>query len=110
MGDDLRVDPIDARLAGEHVDTHAADLLAAHVAAHERTAAAQAGFIGESAAALAELAAHWKDETASHHGELCEHADKFRTAADKYDTTDTDARSNIDAAAEELAERMGMGM
>ncbi|WP_085241056.1 type VII secretion target [Mycobacterium kyorinense] len=109
MDENLGVDSADVQLAGEHVDTHAADLLAGHGAAHERIAAAHGGVIGESAAALAELAAYWTDETASHHGELCNHADDLRTAADKYDATDTDARTTIDATVSDLAERMSAG-
>jgi uncharacterized protein YukE len=109
MGDNLEVDPVDARASGEHVATHAANLLAGHAAAHERIATTQSGFIGESAAALAELAAHWQEESASHHRELCEHADNLRTAAAKYETTDTDEGSHLDAAASDLAERMSAG-
>lgn len=110
MGDNLEVDPVAARMAGEHLDTHATDFLAGHAAAHERIAAAESGFIGESAAALAELMEHWKDESAAHHRELSEHADKFRTAADKYETTDTGAGATIDASVADLAQRMGRGM
>ncbi|ORW09026.1 WXG100 family type VII secretion target [Mycobacterium kyorinense] len=110
MGDNLQVDPVQARVAGEHVDTHATNFLAGHAAAHERIATTQSGFIGESAAALAELTEHWKDETAAHHRELCEHADKLRTAAAKYETTDTDAGATIEASVADLAQRMSMGM
>ncbi|MCV7260999.1 MULTISPECIES: type VII secretion target [Mycobacterium] len=110
MDGNLEVDAVHLRLAGQEADTHADNFLAGHVAAHERIAAAQTGFIGESAAALAELAAHWKDETAAHHREVSEHAEKFRTAAGEYETTDTDAEATIDATVSDLAERMGMGM
>jgi len=109
MGDELEVDPVDARASGEHVDAHALNLLAGHAAAHERIANAQRGFVGESAAALAELVAHWEEESASHHRELCEHADNLRTAAAKYETTDIDEGSHLDAAASDLAERMSAG-
>lgn len=110
MGDNVEVDPADVRLAGEHVDAHASNFLAAHVAAHERIAAAQGGFIGPAAVALAELVAHWTHETASHHRELYEHADNLRKAASNYETSDTDAGTIIDAAVSDLAERMGIGM
>ncbi|MCV7257892.1 WXG100 family type VII secretion target [Mycobacterium shimoidei] len=108
MNDHLRVDPVRVHLAGDEVDEHAANLLAGHMAANERIAAAQGGFIGDSAAALAEPAAHWKEETASHHRELSEHAENLRAAAASYDTTDTDAGATINAAVSDVARRMGI--
>lgn len=108
MGENLRVDPLDVRFAGEQVDANAGDFLTGHGAAHERIAAAQAGFIGDSAAALAELAAHWQEESASHHRELCEHAESLRTAGVEYEATDTDGATNLDAAASKVAKRMGI--
>lgn len=108
MDDNLRVDPARVRLAGEHVDGHATKFLAGHVSAQERIEAAQSGFIGDSTAALAELTAHWKQETASHHRELSEHAESLRAAAAKYDTTDSDAGATINAAVSDVARRMGI--
>ncbi|WP_343709076.1 type VII secretion target [Mycobacterium sp.] len=108
MHQNLGVDSADVRLAGGQVDVHAGNFLAGHVAAHERIAGAQKGFIGDSAAALAELAAHWKEETASHHRELCEHTENLRTAAGKYETTDVDEMTNLDGAVSDLARRMGI--
>jgi uncharacterized protein YukE len=103
---DLRVDPVDVRLAGEHVDGHAANFLVGHMVANARIAAAQRGFIGDSVAALAGLAAHWNEETANHHRELCEHAEDLRTAAGKYESTDADAATTFEVAAADLAMRM----
>lgn len=108
MAEHLRVDPVDVRFAGEQVDAHAGDFATGHAAAHERIAAAQSGFVGDSAAALAELTAHWQEETARHHRELCGHADNLRTAGVEYETTDTDAATKLDAAASRVAKRMGI--
>jgi uncharacterized protein YukE len=103
---DLRVDPVEVRLAGGQVDGHAGDFLAGHVAANARIAAARRGFIGDSVVALGELAAHWNEESASHHRELCEHAEDLRAAAGIYEATDTDVATTIEAAAADLAKRM----
>lgn len=108
VGKNLRVDPVDVRFAGEQVDANAGDFLKGHTAAHERIAAAQAGFIGDSAAALAELTAHWQEESASHHRELCEHAEGLRFTGAEYETTDTEGATNLDAAASRVAKRMGI--
>ncbi|SRX92145.1 hypothetical protein MSP7336_00369 [Mycobacterium shimoidei] len=108
MDEDLRVDPVGVRAAGKQVDEQAESFLAGHVAANERIAAAQNGFIGESAAALAGLAAHWKEESASHHRELRQHGEDLLAAAAKYETADTDAATTLDAAASDVAERMGI--
>jgi uncharacterized protein YukE len=108
MAEGLRVDPVDVRVAGAQVDGHAESFLAGHAAANERIAASRGGFIGDSAAALAGLADYWKQESAAHHRELCEHAEDLRAAAAEYETTDTDAVTDMDAAVVDLATRMGL--
>lgn len=108
MDENLRVDPADVHLAGCHVDVHAGEFSSGHASTHQRIAAARGGFIGASAAALAAMTADWVDESAAHHRELCGHADDLRAAAARYQTTDTEATTHIDAAAAKLAKRMGI--
>jgi WXG100 family type VII secretion target len=88
---ELRVDPADVRIGANFVDMHAGDLHEGHDAAHKRITAAQSGWIGASEAALSARMTELEEETAAHCRELHGHRDNLRTAADSYDTTDTDA-------------------
>jgi WXG100 family type VII secretion target len=102
MGEDLRVDPLEVRMASDHVDVAADGLRTGHGSAHERMGAAQAGWIGSSAAALAATAAKWEQESASQYAELVGHVEDFRAAAARYVNTDSDGASQIDNAASKL--------
>lgn len=108
MGEHLRADPIELRVGGAHLDSHAAELISRHTEAHGRMAAAGSGFIGASTAALSALTAHWESESAGHFTEILDHAEKFRTAADRYESTDSTASARLDAAARDLGDRMGL--
>jgi WXG100 family type VII secretion target len=102
MGEDLRVDPIEVRMAANHVDVAADDLRSAHGSAHERMGAAQAGWIGSSAAALAATTAKWEEESAGHYTELVGHGEHFRSAAAQYVDTDSDEGSEIQSIGSKL--------
>lgn len=108
MAEDLRVNPTDVRMGADHVDTHTLDLLSRHTSAHERIAAAQSGWIGAAAAALAERVAHWEAESAAHCAELYGHGEDLRRAAASYESSDTGAASNIDNVSSGLVDRMGL--
>lgn len=102
MGEDVRVDPLEVRMASDHVDVAADGLRSAHGSAHERMGAAQAGWIGSSAAALAATAAKWEEESAGHYTELVGHVEGFRSAAARYVNTDTEKASEIEDAGSNL--------
>lgn len=108
MSEDLRVDPVDVQMAADHVDLAADNLRAGHGSAHERIGAAQAGWIGTSAAALASAAAKWEQESVALYSEIAGHAGAFRAAATRYVTTDNQQASNIEGAASKLSDDMGI--
>lgn len=95
-------------MAADHVDLAADNLRAGHGSAHERMGAAQAGWIGTSAAALASAAAKWEQESAGLYSEIAGHAGDFRAAAARYVTTDDQQASDIDSAASKLIGDMGL--
>jgi uncharacterized protein YukE len=99
---DLRVDPTDLGLSANQVDVSADDLRTAHTAAQERVAGASAGWIGKSATALAAKAEHWEQESASHYAEMCRHGAHFRSAAEKYVSTDSTSASGLSTVAEKI--------
>jgi uncharacterized protein YukE len=70
---DMRVDPVTLRASAGQTDVSADDLRAQHGSAHERIAAAQAGWIGASAVALTAKAAQWEEQSAAHYTELVKH-------------------------------------
>jgi len=102
MGEDLRVDPLEVRMAADHVDVAADGLRSGHGSAHERIGAAQSGWIGTSAAALAATAAKWEEESAGHITELVGHVEHFCSAAEQYASTDNDEASEIQSIATKL--------
>lgn len=108
MGDHLKVDPADLHAGSAHVENHATELVTAHSAAHGRMATAASGLIGTSSAALAALTAHWESESSAHFTEMLDHAERIRTAAGRYESTDAATSAEIDAAAEDLHRRMGL--
>jgi WXG100 family type VII secretion target len=95
MKQELRVDPADVRIGANFVDMHAGDLHEGHDAAHKRITAAQSGWIGASEAVLSARMTELEEETAAHCRELREHCDNLSTAADTYETTDTDAAAGF---------------
>lgn len=98
MSENLRVDPLEVRMAADHVNAAADSLRSAHGAAHERMGAAQAGWIGSSAAGLSATTTKWEEESAGHCTELIKHAEDLRSAAARYVRTDDHAASEIDSA------------
>lgn len=98
MGDELQVDPATLHASASQIDVSADDLRAQHGLAHGRIAAAQAGWIGLSAAALMAKAAQWDKESAGHYTELVKHGHHFRSAAASYLDTDSEAGAEIDNA------------
>jgi hypothetical protein len=67
MAKDLRVDPIDLRLSSDHMDMHHTEVSTAHVAANGDIEAAQAGWVGASAAALQAKFAEWQEGHGDNH-------------------------------------------
>lgn len=99
MAKDLRVDPLEVRMAADHVGVAADALRSAHASAHERVGAAQAGFIGVSATALTAMAAKWEEESVGHYAELVAHTEGLRSAAAQYVATDSTEAAEIAEAA-----------
>ncbi|MGO4447192.1 WXG100 family type VII secretion target [Mycobacterium sp. 2YAF39] len=96
MAKDLKVDPIDLRLSSDHMDTHHADLLAAHTAASEDIEAAQSGWVGSSATALQAKLAEWQETTTAITTDIAAHAKAFENAAHAYATVDADGAERLD--------------
>ena len=104
MGDELRVEPATLHASAGEIDVSADDLRAQHGSAHGRISAAQVGWIGTSAAALAAKAAQWEEESAAHYAELVKHGHNFRAAAASYLDTDSGAGAEIDNVASHLGD------
>lgn len=102
MSEKLRVDPLEVRMAADHVNAAADSLRSAHGEAHERMGAAQAGWIGTSAAGLSATTTKWEEESAAHYTGLLKHAEDLRSAAAKYVRTDDNAATEIDSAGSNL--------
>jgi WXG100 family type VII secretion target len=102
MGEDLRVDPVEVRMAADHVDAAADDLRTAHGSALERMGAAQSGWIGSSAAALSKVASKWEQDSTAHYTELIGHVEDFRSAVAQYVGTDNQGAADIDKAGSNL--------
>ena len=102
MGDELRVDPLDVRMAADHVDVAADGLRTDHGAALERMGTAKAGWIGTSGAALAKTATKWEQDSAAHYQDLVAHVEGFKSAAAQYVHTDNHESTEIDAAGPNL--------
>jgi WXG100 family type VII secretion target len=101
---DMRVDPVTLRASAGQIDVSADDLRAQHGSAHERIAAAQAGWIGASAVALKATEAQWEEESAAHYTELVKHGQHFRSAAASYLDIDTEAGSEIENVGSNLSD------
>jgi WXG100 family type VII secretion target len=96
MPKNLKVDPIDLRLSSDHMDTHHADLLAAHTAANSDIEAAQSGWVGTSAAALQAKFAEWQEATTAITTDIAAHATAFQNAAHAYTVVDDDGAEQLD--------------
>jgi WXG100 family type VII secretion target len=104
MPKDLRLDLAALHASASQIDVSADDLRAQHGSANGRIAAAQTGWIGISAAALAAKAAQWEQESATHYTELVKHGHHFRSAAASYLDTDSEAGAEIDDAGSDLGD------
>jgi WXG100 family type VII secretion target len=102
MGEDLRVDPLEVRMAADHVDAAAEDLRTDHSSAQERMGTAQGGWIGTSATALSKVAAKWEADSTAHYTELVGHVEGFKSAAARYVGTDNQESTEIDNATSNL--------
>ncbi|VEG45287.1 WXG100 family type VII secretion target [Mycolicibacterium flavescens] len=102
MSDNLRVDPLEVRMAADHVNAAADSLRSAHGTAHERMGAAAPGWIGSSAPGLSATTTKWEEESAAHYTELLKHAEDLRSAAEKYVRTDDNAATEIDSTGANL--------
>lgn len=102
MGEELRVDPVEVRMAADHVDVAADGLRADHGVAHERIGTAQAGWIGTSGEALSRLSTKWEEDSARHYNELIAHVEGFKSAAARYTSTDSQEATEIENVGPDL--------
>ncbi|MBU8820406.1 WXG100 family type VII secretion target [Mycolicibacterium goodii] len=96
MAGELEVDPVDLHMSSDHMDMHHADLETVHAAAHADIEAAQAGWVGASAAALQAKFAQWQAEAETLRADIAAHRDGFRTAAESYTLVDGGAAEAVD--------------
>ena len=96
MGEDLRVDPLEVRMAADHVDVAAEGLRTDHSTAQERIGTAQAGWIGTSGDSAVPTAAKWEQDSTAHYNELVGHVEGFRSAAAQYVSTDNQESTEIE--------------
>ena len=103
MGKDLRVDPLEVRMAADHVDA-AADGLRTRPRRRHKSASVppQAGWIGTSGDALSKVAAKWEEDSTGHYNELVAHVEGFKSAAAQYVGTDNQESTDIDNATSNL--------
>lgn len=71
-------------------------------ASDEQISAAHAGWVGQSAQALAATAAEWREATQIHHCNLTDHGQKFVKAARMYAGVDDAAAGQVREAASAL--------
>ncbi len=102
MGEELRVDPAEVRMAADHVDVAADGLRTDHGAAQERIGTASAGWIGTSGEALSKVAAKWEEDSTKHYNELIGHVEGFKSAAANYVGTDNQQSTEIENAGPDL--------
>lgn len=95
----VRVDTWQLLQSACRVDATADDLRARHTSALGRVAAAQVGWVGSSAAALADRAQRWEEESSAHYAEILAHGEHLRAAAECYVDSDDDSGLDIDAVA-----------
>ncbi|WP_006244462.1 WXG100 family type VII secretion target [Mycolicibacterium tusciae] len=102
MGEELRVDPAEVRMAADHVDVAAEGLRTDHGSAQERIGTAQAGWIGTSGDALSKVAAKWEEDSTKHYTDLIGHVEGFKSAAANYVGTDHHESTEIENAGPDL--------
>ncbi|BBZ20836.1 hypothetical protein MGAD_51710 [Mycolicibacterium gadium] len=102
MGKNLEVDPVEVRMAADHVDVAADGLRSDHGVAQERIGTARAGWIGNSGDALAKVATKWEADTTRHYNELIAHVEDFKSAAASYVGTDNQQSTEIENAGRDL--------
>lgn len=95
----LQVDAVDLGLSAAVIDSLADEVRAAHADADARIEAAQSGWVGASAAAMAAKRAAWQGFTSGMYAEMAAHSAKFRAAAHEFQATDSHGAEAIDAAA-----------
>jgi WXG100 family type VII secretion target len=102
MGEELRVDPLEVRMAADHVDVAAEGLRTDHGSAQERIGTASAGWIGTSGDALSKVAAKWEEDSTKHYNDLIGHVEGFKSAAANYVGTDNQEATEIENAGPDL--------
>lgn len=97
MGE-LKVDPAAVHASGVELHQVAQTLHAELSAADEQIAASHAGWVGQSAQALAAKAAEWREATQTHHSDLTTHGHNFVQTARAYRGVDDEAADQVEDA------------
>lgn len=106
---ELRVDLAEIHKSGVQVGEIAGTVKSVFANSDTELASAQSGWAGESAAALASVAAEWQETTAAYYKALSEHGEKLTEAARKYGETDETGASSVNKAAANIGGSTGLG-
>lgn len=99
---ELRVNPAEVHRSGVELGDIAATVKSVLGKSDAEIASAQAGWVGNSAGALAALTAEWQQSTQLLAEILADHGDKFTAAAKQYGLADESGADSMRGAAEKL--------
>lgn len=98
---ELRVKPSEVHRSGVEVREVAATVKSAFTNSDTEIASAQLGWTGQSASALASMAAEWQEATKALGEILIEHGNRFAAAAKQYGYVDEAEADSVRQAAED---------
>jgi WXG100 family type VII secretion target len=99
---ELRVNPSEVHQSGVAIGEIAATAKSALGRSDAEIVSAQSGWVGNSAAALAELTSEWQQSTPVLAEILADHGAKFTAAAEQYGQADESGADSVRSAAENL--------
>lgn len=102
---ELRVDPAAVHDSGKQVGELAETLRSEFASASQQIAAAQSGWIGQSASALAAKLVEWDEHAEIHHHNISGHGQRFVAAAAMYGHIDESEADKLKSAGEALDSR-----
>ncbi|QRY47068.1 WXG100 family type VII secretion target [Mycolicibacterium boenickei] len=101
----LRVDPAAVHESGKQVSELAETLRSEFASASQQIVAAQSGWIGKSAAALAAKLAEWDENAEIYHSNISGHGERFVAAAAMYGHTDESEADTLKSAGDAIDSR-----
>ncbi len=103
----LRVDPAAVHQSGKEVGELAETLRHEFASSSQQIAAAQSGWIGKSAEALAAKLAEWDEQAEIHHHNISGHGERFVAAATMYGHTDESESQALKSAGDAIDSSAG---